>query len=293
MLVIRLFGCLCALLLAPCFLTAQTISGTIAGSVKDPTDPVLVGAKLALIHEATATRRHTTTNEVGIFTFNSVQPGSYTLVVEQPGFRTFRRTNMVLTANERLPVEIRLELGVATETVRVEAQGATVQTASAERSGTVAANQLSTLMLKGRDFMGLLKLLPGTVDTNSRDSPTNNSLSGINIQGNRQGTYNLSLDGNTNLDTGSNTGPYFEPAMDSIAEVKVLMTNFKNFRLASEARLLQLRWELYNAWNHTQFASVDASARFTPDGKQANARFGALTSASPARQMQLSLRLTF
>jgi hypothetical protein len=185
-----------------------------------------VGARVTLIHDSTATRRETLTNDAGVFVFNSVQPGSFSLAVEQPGFKAFRRTNVVLSANERLPVEIRLELGTAAEMVRVEAQGATVQTASSERSGTVTDNQLSTLMLKGRDFMGLLRLLPGVVDTNRRESPTNNSLSGINIQGNRQGSYNLTLDGITNLDTGSNTGPYFEPAMDSIAEVKVLMTNY-------------------------------------------------------------------
>jgi hypothetical protein len=202
------------------------VSGTITGSVTDPTDAVVAGARITLIHDATGTRRETQTNDAGAFAFNSVQPGAFTIAVEQAGFKLFRRTNVVLSANERLPVEIRLELGTAAETVRVEAQGAVVQTASSERSGTVTDHQLSTLMLKGRDFMGLMRLLTGVVDTNSRESPTNNSLSGINIQGNRQGSYNLTLDGVTNLDTGSNTGPYFGPSMDSIAEVKVLMTNY-------------------------------------------------------------------
>ncbi len=58
-------------------------------------------------------------------------------------------------------------------------------------------------------------------------------------------------------------------------------------------RLLQLRWELYNAWNHTQFSSVDTSARLTPDGQQTNTRFGALTAARNPRQMQLALRIVF
>ncbi|MCL5745339.1 MAG: Plug and carboxypeptidase regulatory-like domain-containing protein, partial [Acidobacteria bacterium] len=206
---------------------AQTVSGVITGSVKDQTDAVIVGANLTLIQEATGARRTAATNEVGLYAFNSLQPGSYTLQVEQSGFKTFRRTSIALTANERLPIDVKLELGASAETVRVEAQGATVQTASADRSGTVTATQLQTLQLKGRDFMGLLKLVPGVVDTNQRESPTNNSLSGLFIQGGRQGTYNLTLDGITNLDTGSNTGPYFEPSMDSIAEVKVLLTNYQ------------------------------------------------------------------
>jgi len=207
----------------------QTVSGVISGMVRDQTGAVVVGASVRLIQETTNATRNVRTNETGLFSFQSIQPGAYTLEVEQPGFKMHRQAGLILSANDRLPVEIQLELGATTETVRVEAQGATVQTASAERSGTVTVSQLATLQLKGRDFMGLLKTLPGVVDmrANARESPGNNSLSGISIQGGRQGTYNLTLDGVTNLDTGSNTGPYFEPSMDAIAEVKVLMTNYQ------------------------------------------------------------------
>jgi hypothetical protein len=197
------------------------------GTVKDQSEAVVVNANLTLINEATGARRLVVTNEVGLYTLNSVQPGSYTLEVEQAGFKTFRRTGIVLTANERLPIDVTLELGATADTVRVESQGVPVQTASAERSGVVTANQLSTLMLQGRDFMGLLKLLPGVVDTRVRDAPGSSSLAGLNIQGGRSGTNNLTLDGITNLDTGNNTGPHFQPSMDALAEVKVLLTNYQ------------------------------------------------------------------
>ncbi|MDP2997840.1 MAG: carboxypeptidase regulatory-like domain-containing protein, partial [Bryobacterales bacterium] len=206
---------------------SQTVSGVITGTVKDQTEAVVVGANLNLVNEATGARRTAVTNEIGVYTFNSVQPGPYTLQVEQSGFKTLRRTNIVLTANERLPIDLKLELGATAETIRVEAQGASVQTVSAERSGTVTANQLSTLLLKGRDFMGLLKLLPGVVDTAARDAPGSSSLAGLNIQGGRGNTANLTLDGITNLDTGNGTGPYFQPSMDAIAEVKVLLSNYQ------------------------------------------------------------------
>jgi hypothetical protein len=68
---------------------------------------------------------------------------------------------------------------------------------------------------------------------------------------------------------------------------------FKNIPLGAESRWLQLRCELYNAWNHTQFSAMDTSARFSPDGLQSNTRFGALIATHPARQMQLSLRVRF
>jgi hypothetical protein len=68
---------------------------------------------------------------------------------------------------------------------------------------------------------------------------------------------------------------------------------FKNIPLRSESRYLQLRWELYNAFNHTQFSGVDTTARFDAAGNQVNTNFGRVTAAREPRYMQLSLRLTF
>jgi hypothetical protein len=68
---------------------------------------------------------------------------------------------------------------------------------------------------------------------------------------------------------------------------------FKNFPIKSEARYVQFRWEMYNAFNHTQFSSVDATARFDAQGNQVNTRFGQVTAARAGRVIQASLRLTF
>ena len=68
---------------------------------------------------------------------------------------------------------------------------------------------------------------------------------------------------------------------------------FKNFPILSEARYLQFRFEMYNAFNHTQFQSVDSTARFDVQGNQVNARFGQVTAARAARVIQLSLRFAF
>jgi len=66
----------------------------------------------------------------------------------------------------------------------------------------------------------------------------------------------------------------------------------KLFPIREKLRL-QFRWELYNAFNHTQFSGVDSSTRFDLSGKQTNTRFGAVTSAHDSRRMQGSLRLIF
>ncbi len=70
-------------------------------------------------------------------------------------------------------------------------------------------------------------------------------------------------------------------------------TLFKDFPLGKESRLFQLRWEVYNVFNHTQFLGVDNNARFDTTGGQVNGRFGQLISARNPRIMQVSLRFTF
>jgi hypothetical protein len=67
----------------------------------------------------------------------------------------------------------------------------------------------------------------------------------------------------------------------------------KRFPLAGEGRYIQFRTELFNAWNHTQFASLFTGARFDAQGKQTDSNFGAFRSARPARTIQLSAKIVF
>jgi hypothetical protein len=67
----------------------------------------------------------------------------------------------------------------------------------------------------------------------------------------------------------------------------------KNFPLKSDKRYFSLRWEAYNAFNHTQYASLNTAARFQSNGQQVNALFGQVVSTRAPRIMQGSLRFTF
>src|SRR5258708_21626346 len=88
---------------------------------------------------------------------------------------------------------------------------------------------MQQLALKGRDYLGLLKLLPGILDTASatREAPGNRALIGLFINGNRQGTLNLNLDGISTLTLGGGTGPFLEASVDAVAEVQLLQTNYQ------------------------------------------------------------------
>ena len=71
------------------------------------------------------------------------------------------------------------------------------------------------------------------------------------------------------------------------------VTLFKNIPFGKGTRRLQLRWEIYNVFNHTQFATVDSTARFDPQGNQVNARFGQVISTRAPRVMQVAVRVLF
>ena len=75
--------------------------------------------------------------------------------------------------------------------------------------------------------MGLVRLLPGVVDTANREGLSWNNLVGVTVNGSRGGTLNLTLDGVSSLDTGSQLGPYLAPGLDAIGEIKVLLTNYQ------------------------------------------------------------------
>ncbi len=90
--------------LLPRSAAAQAVSGTISGNVADPQGQVIPGATLTVINEATNDSRVTVSDGNGSFQVTNLQPGSYTVKVEMPSFRTLERKNVVLSAGERLSV---------------------------------------------------------------------------------------------------------------------------------------------------------------------------------------------
>ena len=128
----------------------QTITGTILGTVEDPSGNIIVGAKVTLINQGTGDQRAVTTDATGVFVVPSLLPGPYTVRVESQGFQTYQRTDNVLSATDRLSLgNIRLTIGSVAETVTVTAQGALVQTASAESSALLTSTQIEGIAQRG------------------------------------------------------------------------------------------------------------------------------------------------
>jgi len=115
-------------------LGAQTTSGVISGRVVDPGGLGIPGAALTLSNDATREERQAVSVETGDFVFPAVLPGRYTVTVQSPGMKRLEKTNLNITASERLSVgDLQLAIGSITESVTVASQGTPVQTQSQER----------------------------------------------------------------------------------------------------------------------------------------------------------------
>ncbi len=207
---------------------AQGLTGQISGTLNDPNGGVVPNAKVEIINQETALVRIVNSDSEGNFVATQLLPGTYSITVTANGFKKFEQKGIVLTANERVDVhKLALEVGDVNQTVTVTAEAAYVKTESGERAGLIDEQQIQSIALKGRDYMGLVRLLPGVVDTANREAPGWNNLVGVTVNGSRGGTLNLTLDGVSSLDTGSQLGPYLAPGLDAIGEVKVLLTNYQ------------------------------------------------------------------
>lgn len=217
------------MLLCACAAYAQTITGTISGTVVDSSGQVIPACAVALINERTGDSRNGATNEAGVFTFPAVQPGTYTVRIEHPGFQVFQKTGNVLTANERLSVgTLTLKIGSVTETVSVTSEGAAVQTDSSEHSALLTSNQLNMIAVRGRDIISMLRILPGVSYQGESESPGGGFGTGTpNIQGTRNNWNSVTVDGLAGNDLGSPSVFSSTINLDAIGEVKVLLNNYR------------------------------------------------------------------
>ena len=216
-----------------CFLTgsclclhAQTSSGVITGAAMDSSGLAVAGAEVTLTGELTGVVWKGVTDTTGGFVFSSIPPGQYAIAVSSSGFKTYRKTGLLLSASERLSIgSAKLEIGAVTDSVTVTAEAAPVQTASQERSALLNDKQMAQLMVRGRDFINLLKVLPGVATPGSGNDSLNSSPTPT-IQGIRSEYNTLSIDGVAS-NMGANSYNAVPLNMDAIAEVKVLLGNYQ------------------------------------------------------------------
>jgi hypothetical protein len=226
--VYRLAAPACAAVLLVGSAHAQTVTGRISGSVRDPSRAVVPAATVIVTNEATQIVRTTRTNDEGFYVVTNLPPGDYTITVEHGGFKLFVTSGNVLAADGRLTVDAALEAGSVSETVTVNARaGETVNTTSGEIARVVDGEQIQNLALNGRNFLQLATLVPGAplLDFDAIAQTTSNSGT-IAVNGSRADSNNLTVDGGFNLLKANNSVPANNVGVDFIQEVKIQASNF-------------------------------------------------------------------
>ena len=209
---------------------AQVTSGTIFGTAKDPSGALLANATVTVTNPANGVRRTVTTSENGTFVAPNLPPGKYTITVEAPGFKKLEKTDVILSAADRLNAgEFDLAVGTTADSVTVTAEAGQLQlqSNSGERSDVITSKQLNDVALNGRMVLDYMKLIPGVVSGFDGSAATTWGIGAFNINGTRANEHEFTIDGASNVDTGDNGTTHVTLNPDAIAEVKVLTSNYQ------------------------------------------------------------------
>jgi hypothetical protein len=208
---------------------AQTVTGTMSGTIVDQQGRVIPGATVTVINEATTDTRSAISGAQGDFLVTNLQPGQYTLRIALQSFRTLERKNIVLSAGERLAVaNLTLEIGNVGETVTVESRGTYVNTAETQHSGLITAKQIEQIQVLGRDVTSIMRLLPGVRYENTVDSLGMSFGTSVpNVGGARRDWSNVITDGVVSNEVGNSGLMAQQINLDAIAEVRVLLNSYR------------------------------------------------------------------
>lgn len=219
------------LLFSSTALFGQVTTGTILGTVTDPSGAPAAGAAVTITEVNRNTSVQRTTDETGSFIAPFLVPGSYRVSVELAGFKRAEQSGITLTVDQRARVDIVLQVGNVTETIEVTAVAPLVQSSSAETGQVIEQRAVQELPLNGRNFAQLVYLAPGVTPgqagENLSGASTFNPRAAANYNplGQRANANGWLVDGIDNNEYTFNT-VVVQPSLESVREFKVLTGSF-------------------------------------------------------------------
>lgn len=219
------------------------LSGSLAGTVTDPSGSVVPNANVTLTNQASHDERVVTTNKDGYFAIAAVLPGTYTVKVEAPNFKSWQQTDIIMHPGDTRSVTgIHLEVGTASQTVEVVASGTSIAPVdTGARESVLTQTEINDIPLVSRNLSEVLKILPGVITTPNGISGgsgfvgsflslglTGSTIGvGLNINGSAyRGGTGYTLDGADILDPGCNCWSTALVDPDMTQEVQVQTSNF-------------------------------------------------------------------
>lgn len=207
------------------FAFGQATTGSVYGTVSDPSGAVVSGATVTVKNLQTGLSRTAQTTETGSYTFPFIEPGNYEVSATISGFQPQTQRGVRVDANQNVHVNFDMSLGSTEQNLTVEAATTLVDTRESQVGSTVDQRRIEELPLNGRNAYDLVQTVPGVtnyaadIQTGSRQG-TQFSVNGV--PGFNTGYY---LDGayDTNL---WRFGGNLMPSPDSLQEFRVLTSNF-------------------------------------------------------------------
>lgn len=203
----------------------QGTTSRVTGTVLDQSGAAVPKAAVTLTNEGTQTSLTTETTDAGVYSFESIQVGQYTVTAEKSGFKRFVSTNNTVNINQPATVNVTFEVGGLDESVRVEGTAELVQTSSSGNFGNTVEQrtlvQLPIVGSRGRNPLNFILFQPGV-------TPDANTGGGVHVHGARDRAFNFTLDG-IDINETSAGGSNFTPIRtnpDSLTEFQVVTGNF-------------------------------------------------------------------
>jgi Carboxypeptidase regulatory-like domain len=219
-------GLILVALLFPAGAVAQSVTGTIFGTVRDATGAAVAGTSVVLTGTSTGLSRSVATDQSGAYVAPLLATGDYTVRVQVAGFKTESVTGIVLGVDQKVRVDIDLTIGDVSETVVVGARNSLVQRSASDLSATRDSSEMQALPLNGRNFVQLTRTLPGVVrgvPGENIDGAGNIAWRGsasLSANGQRTRDNNFLLDGLDNNEVWLNTVAIY-PSIEALDELKV------------------------------------------------------------------------
>jgi hypothetical protein len=214
--------------------SAQEITGSISGTIRDPNGAAVPGATVTITNAQTkGVARTSTTDDNGAFAAPDLPSAFYDITVEAPGFKKHVETKLKVDVGQKRGLEISLEPGAISEVVTVEANQLAVETRTVTASTVISGDQARELSLNNRNWVQLITLAPGVsndladqvyVGTTNPAGQANTMNISVNGARSAQNTY--TVDGADVTDRGSNITIQAYPSVDSIAEFQVQRSLF-------------------------------------------------------------------
>ena len=214
------------------------VGGSISGTVTDRSGGVVPKATVRATNQNTGVQQSVVADDKGFYTLQSLPVGRYDLAIDSPSFKPYRRTGIDIDANSEVRIDAVLEVGERNDVVTVTDNQLHVETASTQVGQVITGTQITAVPLNGRSFTELLALQPGIAPVTSITQDTVQDVGAsvlapsgdlnpgtLSINGQREFANSFLVNG-SDVEEDVNMGAAIIPNLDSIAEFRILTSNF-------------------------------------------------------------------